>query len=52
MDEEFSKQLCDRFEGFELIELLNIPIEDVVEAFRDKIEEQSEFLLEYVIYGR
>ena len=38
MDEEFLlKAVTDKMEGWELVEFLNISIEDVVEAFRDRI---------------
>lgn len=39
---EIKKALADRFEGFELVEFLQISAEDVVEAFEDLIEENWE----------
>lgn len=42
MDAEFKQILCDRFEGWELIEFLQIPIEEIVEIFEDKIMEAEE----------
>jgi hypothetical protein len=38
VDEETRKRIEDFFEGFELIEFLQISVSDVVEAFEDEIE--------------
>lgn len=51
-ENEFLFKLIDRFEGFELVELLNISIEDVVEHFMDTIENNREFLEDYLNHGR
>ena len=39
MDDLLKTSIIDRLEGWELVEYLNIPVEDVVEAFQEKIEE-------------
>jgi hypothetical protein len=39
VDEETRKRIEDFFEGFELIEFLQISVSDVLEAFEDEIEE-------------
>jgi hypothetical protein len=49
--EDLKKRLVDRFEGFELIDLLNISIEDVVEAFEETITDNIDFLEEYLAHG-
>lgn len=53
-DEEFVKHLQDRFEGFELVEYLQIPIEAVLIACEEYDwinEENIEDLQEFVDYG-
>jgi hypothetical protein len=42
MDEETKERLADFFEGFELVEYLQIPVEDIIDAFEDKITEALE----------
>lgn len=42
MDADTRKRLEDFFEGFELVEYLQISISDVVDAFEDLIEENIE----------
>jgi hypothetical protein len=39
VDTETSKRIEDFFEGFELVEFLQISVSDVIEAFEDEIEE-------------
>lgn len=34
------KRIADYFTGFELVEFLQIPVEDVIEAFAELIEEK------------
>lgn len=46
------KRICDRFEGFELVELLQLPVEEVVEAFAEQIKDNAEFLQEFLEIGR
>lgn len=48
MDEETTKRLCDFFEGFELVEFLQISIEDVVEAFAETIEDNLDEIEEFI----
>lgn len=52
MDEEFRSKLIDRFEGYELVELLDISVEDLIDALTDEIAEQRDFLEEMMTYGR
>lgn len=42
MDPDFKQILYDRFEGWELVEFLQIPVEEIVEIFEDKIIENLE----------
>lgn len=48
--DDFMKALADRFEGWELVDLLNIPAEDVILAFKDLIEDNEEDLRDYIDY--
>lgn len=50
--DEFLKMLIDRFEGFELVELLDISSEEIVQAFSDKIEDNYEMLEDFLNHGR
>lgn len=52
MDEEFRNKLIDRFEGYELAELLDISTADLIDALTDEIAEQRDFLEEIMTYGR
>lgn len=52
MDDEFRKRLVDYFEGFELVELLNISIERIVDMLEEDILSQEAELRGYVNYGR
>ncbi len=38
MDKETKERIADFFEGFELVEFLRLPIEDIVDRFEDEIE--------------
>ncbi len=40
LSEDIRLAIADRYFGWELVELLNIPIEDVVSAFEDNIVEK------------
>lgn len=51
MDRELRKRIEDFFEGYELVEYLQIPVEDVVDAFEDQIEEVLEDVEEYISFG-
>lgn len=42
LDEDLKEIICDRLEGWELVEFLQIPIELIVETFEDKIQENIE----------
>lgn len=45
---ELKRVIIDRLEGWELVEFLQIPIEDVVEAFEDEILEAFEDVEDFV----
>lgn len=51
MDEEFKKRLIDYFTGPELIELLDIPVEELVELLSEQIEEKETEINEFIQYG-
>lgn len=42
MDPDFKQILYDRFEGWELVEFLQIPIQEIVEIFEEIIIENLE----------
>lgn len=42
MDTETRKRIEDFFEGFELVEFLQIDVSDIIDAFEDEIEEGLE----------
>ena len=49
---ELLAALSDRFEGFELVELLDIPVDEIIEVFKENIEDNFDMLEEYLTYGR
>jgi hypothetical protein len=46
VEKELKERLADFFEADELVEYLVIPVEDIVEAFEDVIEERLDSILE------
>jgi hypothetical protein len=42
VDEETKERLADFFEGFELVEYLQIPVEEIIARFEDEINEALE----------
>jgi len=52
LEEEFKKRLIDRFEGWELVEYLNLSAELIVEIFEDEINEVKDELEEFLSIGR
>lgn len=50
LDEALRNAICDRMEGWELIEFLNISIEDVVAAFEEAILDNIEDVQEEINY--
>lgn len=50
MDDNFKKALIDRYNGWELVELLDIPIEEIVEIFEDYILDYEEDLKDEMNY--
>lgn len=51
MEEEFKKRLADYFTGPELIDLLDIPVEELIELVSEYIEEKQDELEEFITYG-
>lgn len=52
MDEEFQKQLADYFTGPELIDLLEVPVEELVELLWEPyILDKKDELAEFINYG-
>jgi hypothetical protein len=39
VDAETKKRIEDFFEGFELVEFLQLPVSEIIERFEDEIEE-------------
>lgn len=50
LDDGLKKAIIAYFEGFELVELLEIPIEDVVELLEEYIIDDAEFVAEQIGY--
>jgi len=48
MDDELKQAIIDRLEGWELVDFLQIPIERVVEAFEEDIEENIDDVEDFV----
>lgn len=48
MDKETRKRIEDFFEGFELVEYLQIPVDEVVDAFEEQIEENLDEIEEFI----
>lgn len=53
MDEETRKRIEDFFEGFELVEFLQLPVSEVIAAFEDAVEEHIDEIEELMqVRGR
>jgi hypothetical protein len=48
MDRETRKRIEDFFEGFELVEFLQIPVDEIFDAFEEKIEEAIDEIEELI----
>lgn len=48
MDAETRKRIEDFFEGFELVEFLQISVSDVIDAFEEEVEEALEDIEELI----
>ena len=46
--DELHKAIIDRFEPWELVDFLQIPMEEILEAFEDLIEDKIKDLQEFV----
>jgi hypothetical protein len=51
-DEEFNKRLVDYFTSAELVDLLDVPVEELVSLLAEHIEDKKDFLEDYLNYGR
>lgn len=51
MDSEFAKQLEDYFTGPELLDLLDVPMDELVGLLEEYILERENELKEYIHYG-
>lgn len=51
LDEDLQAAICDKLEGWELVEFLNLDIEDIVNAFEEEILENIEDVKDFIIYG-
>ena len=51
MDSEFAKQLADYFTGPELLDVLDVPVDELVGLLEEYILEQQNELKEYMQYG-
>jgi hypothetical protein len=50
-DDEFKKQLADYFTGPELLDLLDVPMDELVDLLEDYIGDKENELKEYINYG-
>lgn len=48
MDKETRARIADFFEGYELVEFLQIPVEDIIDRFEDVIEERLDDIEEEI----
>lgn len=48
MDTETRKRIEDFFEGFELVEFLQLDVSDVIEAFEEQVEEALDEIEELI----
>ena len=51
VNDEFKKRLVDYFDPGELIELIGVPIENLIEIFSEEIEENIDDLTEIMNFG-
>lgn len=51
MTDEFKRRLVDYFDPGELIELIGVPIENLIEIFSEEIEENQDDLTEIMNFG-
>lgn len=51
MDDEFKKQLADYFTGPELLDLLDVPMDELVDLLEEYISERQNEFKEYINYG-
>lgn len=48
MDEETKKRIEDFFEGFELVEFLQISVTEIIERFEEEVEEHLDDIEELI----
>lgn len=46
MDNDLRQQLIDRFEAWELVDYLQISVEEIIDGFQDKFEDNIEDVLD------
>lgn len=51
LDNDLKSAICDRLFGWELIEFLRIPIEDIVELFEEEILDNISEVKDFIVYG-
>lgn len=51
MDEEFVKRLSDYFTGSELLDVLDVPIQELIYLLEDYIIDQRDEIEDYLNYG-
>ncbi len=50
MNNDLKKALADYFDAWDLVELLEIPTEEIIEAFEDMIEDRLDEIAEVIGY--
>lgn len=50
MTNDLKKALADYFEAWDLVELLEIPTDDIIDAFEDMIEDRLDDIAEHIGY--
>ncbi len=51
MDDEYVKRLCDYFTSAEIVDLLDVPIEELIPIIEDYIIEKKAELDDFINYG-
>tara|TARA_B100000745_G_C19915303_1_gene307321 strand:+ start:281 stop:589 length:309 start_codon:yes stop_codon:yes gene_type:complete len=47
VDDELKKAICDRLEGWELVDFLQVPIEEILDLLEERVEENIEDVLDF-----
>ena len=51
LDNSLKSAICDRLFGWELVEFLQIPIEDIVELFEEDVLNNLDEVKDFIVYG-